>query len=374
MIEQSPSNGSSRARRGGRITTVDDDQLLDELTPVDDFTDRSPERRSLVKPIVTCVVATALSLGVFAGVMTAASTRATAQDSNTVIVDGNRPDESKAKPLNTALDATQNKTDDQTPAGLSDFGARDTSASRSSVRTELSKAITAAAVEDSSLSQSDQTAKLKAMQATASKDELAKQINADIASAKAKAAQVIKEREEAKRLLAAAAAKKKADAAGTNSDPNAQGVDTSALSNASNGRGALPIARGSYTLSASWHQYGVWAKWHTGQDFAAACGTTIYAAADGVVGSPVGAWWPGNNVVIHHANGGSTLYAHMISTPLVSPGQTVKAGQPIGHVGNTGNSYGCHTHFEYYPAGAIPGDVYSTGDPIAFLHSLGVNP
>lgn len=44
----------------------------------------------------------------------------------------------------------------------------------------------------------------------------------------------------------------------------------------------------------------------------------------------------------------------------------------IGYVGNSGNSYGSHLHFEYYPAGALPGDVYSASDPMAWLRSIGV--
>ena len=53
----------------------------------------------------------------------------------------------------------------------------------------------------------------------------------------------------------------------------------------------------------------------------------------------------GNAVKIRHANGWCTLYAHMDSIS-VRNGQTVKSGQKIGYMGNTGNSYGAHLHFE----------------------------
>ncbi|NHB85610.1 M23 family metallopeptidase [Tessaracoccus sp. HDW20] len=79
-------------------------------------------------------------------------------------------------------------------------------------------------------------------------------------------------------------------------------------------------------------------------------GTPIYAVASGVILSPTAGGWAGTNVVIRHANGGSTLYAHM-SRKVVSTGQTVKAGQLIGYVGVSGRSFGAHLHMEYYKAG-----------------------
>lgn len=53
----------------------------------------------------------------------------------------------------------------------------------------------------------------------------------------------------------------------------------------------------------------------------------------------------GNCVKIKHPNGYYTLYAHLAYTS-VKNGQKVKTGQVIGYMGNTGNSYGAHLHWE----------------------------
>ena len=99
-------------------------------------------------------------------------------------------------------------------------------------------------------------------------------------------------------------------------------------------------------------------------------------AASGVVtnagiGSASG--WAGNYVAIKHANGTHTLMAHM-STVSVSVGQTVSACQIVGAVGMTGRTFGAHVHFEVYPAGVDPGDIYSAVNPRPWLNAHGVNP
>ena len=73
------------------------------------------------------------------------------------------------------------------------------------------------------------------------------------------------------------------------------------------------------------------------------CG--CWAAKSGVVLTSTYNSSYGNYVVISHANGESTLYAHM-SKRLVSEGDKVTQGQTIGLVGTTGSSTGNHLHFE----------------------------
>jgi LysM repeat protein len=83
-------------------------------------------------------------------------------------------------------------------------------------------------------------------------------------------------------------------------------------------------------------------------DLAAPCGAPIYAAASGTVIVSKAYGWNGgygNYIVITHANGTQTLYAHE-SSVWVSSGEYVTQGQGIGTVGSTGRSTGCHVHFE----------------------------
>ena len=93
---------------------------------------------------------------------------------------------------------------------------------------------------------------------------------------------------------------------------------------------------------------GVW-ETHTGTDVPAPGGTPIQCAKDGVVTTVVpesaGSSY-GNYCIVYHGDGYATLYAHMQSTPSVSVGESVSAGQVIGYVGTTGSSTGNHLHFE----------------------------
>lgn len=60
----------------------------------------------------------------------------------------------------------------------------------------------------------------------------------------------------------------------------------------------------------------------------------------------------GCHVIVDHANGYQTLYAHM-SQILVSAGQVVSQGQQVGVMGSTGNSTGPHLHFEIRSGGVL---------------------
>lgn len=101
-------------------------------------------------------------------------------------------------------------------------------------------------------------------------------------------------------------------------------------------------------------------KFHSGLDIGAAAGSTIQAADAGTVAVATYSSSYGNYVMINHANGYTTLYAHM-SSIAVSAGQTVSKGQTIGYVGSTGWSTGAHCHFEirYNGATVNPAQYFS---------------
>ncbi|MFI1646832.1 LysM peptidoglycan-binding domain-containing M23 family metallopeptidase [Streptomyces avidinii] len=108
--------------------------------------------------------------------------------------------------------------------------------------------------------------------------------------------------------------------------------------------------------------------YHTGVDFIASSGTSVKAVGAGTV---VSAGWSGsygNEVVIRHADGKYSQYAHL-SQLSVSSGQSVTAGQSIGLSGSTGNSTGPHLHFEIRTTPSYGSDL----DPIAYLRSKGAS-
>ena len=94
-----------------------------------------------------------------------------------------------------------------------------------------------------------------------------------------------------------------------------------------------------------------WGSFHAGIDIAnKATNVPIVAAADGVVIRAYYSSSYGNAIFIAHSINGqtyTTVYAHM-SNRSVSSGQVVSRGQRIGTMGNTGQSYGQHLHFELH--------------------------
>lgn len=86
---------------------------------------------------------------------------------------------------------------------------------------------------------------------------------------------------------------------------------------------------------------------HLGTDIAMKAGTNIFAAKAGTVVISTFHASYGNYVVIAHADGSRTLYAHMRQRVAVA-GQSVSQGQVIGYVGTTGSSTGNHLHFEVW--------------------------
>ncbi len=84
---------------------------------------------------------------------------------------------------------------------------------------------------------------------------------------------------------------------------------------------------------------------HYGTDINLETGDTVVAAFDGMVRIAKLNRSYGNVVIIRHANGLETVYAHL-SKINVEAGQMIEAGQNIGLGGNTGHSFGSHLHFE----------------------------
>lgn len=124
------------------------------------------------------------------------------------------------------------------------------------------------------------------------------------------------------------------------------------------------------TAGTPYHQAGgMWSSgYHTGTDFVVPTGTPVHAIAAGTV---VTADWSnayGNEVVIQHADGKYSQYAHN-SQLEVQVGQTVTAGQEISLSGATGNVTGPHVHFEIRTTPDYGSDI----DPLAYLGEHGVD-
>lgn len=117
------------------------------------------------------------------------------------------------------------------------------------------------------------------------------------------------------------------------------------------GRLSYPVnARITSSFGSRFHPILRRTRMHKGIDFGASHGSTIKAAADGVVISASRNSGYGNVVIIDHGGGLTTLYAHC-SSFIVRNGARVKRGQPIARVGSTGLSTGPHLHFEVHVNG-----------------------
>jgi murein DD-endopeptidase MepM/ murein hydrolase activator NlpD len=108
---------------------------------------------------------------------------------------------------------------------------------------------------------------------------------------------------------------------------------------------------------------------HDGHDVFADCGTPLVAAAAGKVTGAKYHGAAGNYVVIRTESGREHFYAHLRLPAAVEVGERVDAGDRLGSVGDSGNAWDCHLHFEVWTA---PG-WYRGGhaiDPLPFLRSL----
>ncbi|MFJ2443775.1 MULTISPECIES: peptidoglycan DD-metalloendopeptidase family protein [unclassified Streptomyces] len=128
---------------------------------------------------------------------------------------------------------------------------------------------------------------------------------------------------------------------------------------------SAPVAGGTGTR---YRQSGSWASgYHTGVDFPVPTGTSVKAVAAGRVVSAGWAGAYGYQVVIRHADGKYSQYAHL-SALTVREGQNVGGGQRIARSGSTGNSTGPHLHFEMRTGPGYGTDI----DPLAYLRAGGV--
>lgn len=112
----------------------------------------------------------------------------------------------------------------------------------------------------------------------------------------------------------------------------------------------LPYFPGYFAIpTTGWN----WGRLHYNNavDIANACGTPIYASAEGLVIEAASAGWNngyGFYILIEHPNSTKTKYAHN-QRDVVSIGDYVLKGELISYIGNTGNTHGptgCHLHFE----------------------------
>lgn len=152
--------------------------------------------------------------------------------------------------------------------------------------------------------------------------------------------------------------KKQEEAKKSNSSSTSTSTSSSSQTYNSGGSGVLQAPVKSGTITAT--MYYSSGKYHGALDYGVPVGTTVYAAADGVVisrGSLSGSY--GNYLVIQHTNGLRTWYAHGNGVFYVSVGDTVSKGQAIMQSGNSGNSSGPHLHFEVRVS---PYSWYSNGN------------
>jgi len=101
---------------------------------------------------------------------------------------------------------------------------------------------------------------------------------------------------------------------------------------------------------------------HEGIDISANVGSEVFSTAQGrVVKVMYSKYGYGNRIVIKHAYGFETLYAHL-GVINVKTGQWVRKNQLIGSVGNTGRSTGPHLHYEIHKNG-------EPRDPLGYFYT-----
>jgi len=111
---------------------------------------------------------------------------------------------------------------------------------------------------------------------------------------------------------------------------------------------ASPLAFSRMTSGFKMRFHPILQTWraHLGVDYAAPAGTPVRSVGQGIVDVAGSQGGFGNVVMVKHASGQTTVYAHL-SRINVKRGQSVMQGQTLGLVGSTGWATGPHLHFEF---------------------------
>ncbi|MCO1337915.1 hypothetical protein BJH93_03265 [Kocuria polaris] len=122
---------------------------------------------------------------------------------------------------------------------------------------------------------------------------------------------------------------------------------------------AHPVANFRLTSLFGWRKNptGPGSHIHIGQDYAVPCGTPVRASEAGTVTQSAWAGHSGYRVRIDHGSGTETAYSHN-SRLVAKVGDKVRQGDLIALAGTTGNSTGCHVHFEVYRNGKWTDPAY----------------
>src|SRR5699024_1317398 len=130
---------------------------------------------------------------------------------------------------------------------------------------------------------------------------------------------------------------------------------TSSSASSSDGGWASPVG-GRLNSNFGWRVHPIWGtrKLHAGVDYPVGCGTPVGATQSGRVIDRTWNSGAGNKIILSHGIHNGKLMTssyHRLEGFAVPVGATVSAGQPVGHVGTTGSSTGCHLHFEVHEDG-----------------------
>ncbi|RST77749.1 peptidase M23 [Siminovitchia acidinfaciens] len=193
------------------------------------------------------------------------------------------------------------------------------------------------------------------------------------AAEKAEAERKAREAAEAAKAAKAQQSSKPASTSGSTTSKSTATQSSSQQSTSRPSVSAPPVSSGMFTRpAAGYFSSGFGGRsggYHYGLDIAAGGKVPIVAAADGVVNQSYFSSSYGNVIFIVHSINGKTyetVYAHL-SSRSVSAGTRVSKGQFIGYMGNTGQSYGQHLHFEIHE-GRWNGSKSNAVDPRRYIN------